>query len=281
MASGGWAAIAAAPPTAPIVPPPQQQAPPPQQQQAPRPTPPSLNDASTQTFVRAVHVVFGEWTCLKLAVENEWAGHQTRDRALALLKRVLDGLLSSANVHRDELEDVLDTALVDEFNLEAEDESPQQVANLLLTLHAEAKVGATTMADSLLARAATKGPSWVQVPPPPKAKEESSDEEDLGSDDEGMEDDDDGTTPRGAGAGSSSSTGGGAAGAGGSAGVQQQQQGGGGGGGGGGGVSSMDAEDISDPSAAASSARVPAAPEVDDDGFQMVPTRKARSSRRG
>ena len=61
-----------------------------------------------------MHVVFGEWTCLKLAVENEFAGHKTRERALALLKRVLDGLLSTATVHRDELEDLFEAALIDE-----------------------------------------------------------------------------------------------------------------------------------------------------------------------
>ena len=62
--------------------------------------------AAADALSRAVHVVFGEWTALKLAVENEWAGGGTRDRALALLCRVRDGLLSAAVVHRDEIEHV-------------------------------------------------------------------------------------------------------------------------------------------------------------------------------
>ena len=151
---------------------------------APPAPPGAATDASTHTFVRAGHVVFGEWTCLKLAVENEWGGGQTRVRALALLKRVLDGLLASSTVHRDELEDVLEIALLDDFNIESEDDSPKQVALVLLTLHAEAKVGATTTADLLLARAATKGSSWVECPPPPKAQADSSDDEDCDDDDD-------------------------------------------------------------------------------------------------
>jgi pre-rRNA-processing protein TSR2 len=153
--------------------------------------PATAQAAAAHTFTRAVHVVFGEWTCLKLAVENEWGGRQSREKGLALLKRVLDGLLGSANVHRDELEDLLDLALLDDFNIETEDSSPREVAELLVRLHAEAKAGGTTTADALLLRAAGKGSSWVEVPPPPKAHDESSDDDDDCDDDDG-----DGSTPR-------------------------------------------------------------------------------------
>ena len=159
---------------------------------APQP-PGAATDVSTNTFVRAVHVVFGEWTCLKLAVENEWGGRQSRERALALLKRVLDGLLASATVHRDELRDLLDVTLLDDFNIEAEDDSPDQVAEVLLTLHAEAKVGTTATADMLIARAGGKGSTWVECPPPPKTQDSSDDDDCSSDEDEG------GGTPRGGG----------------------------------------------------------------------------------
>jgi pre-rRNA-processing protein TSR2 len=141
-------------------------------------------DASTAQFTRAVHVIFGEWTALKLAVENEWAGHSTRDRALALLQRVLSGMLSASTVHRDELEDLLDTALLDEFNIDAEDDSPSQVAQLLCVLHAEAKAGATATADTLLQRAASRpGSSWVEAPPPPRVRGDDDSDDDEVDDD--------------------------------------------------------------------------------------------------
>ena len=103
------------------------------------PTPEQRVQHAAEQMSRAVHVVFGEWTALRLAVENEWAGGGTRDRALTLLRRVCEGMLASAVVHRDEIEDLLDNALVDDFNIEAEDESPAQVAALLCTLHTEVK----------------------------------------------------------------------------------------------------------------------------------------------
>ena len=87
--------------------------------------------STLEILQRAIRAVFGEWTALHLAVENEWGGHDTRDKALSLLQRVLDGLSGAAPVYRDELEPVLEAALLDEFNVEAEDESPRQVAELL------------------------------------------------------------------------------------------------------------------------------------------------------
>ena len=143
-------------------------------------------------FTRAVHAVFGDWTALRLAVENEFAGSATRNRALALMQRVLDGLLASTTVHRDELEDLLDLALIDDFNIEAEDDSPKQVAEVLCMLHAEASRGVSATADMLLERAAGKS-SWVQVPPPPRVRgDDDSSDEDI---DDGAEGDHEGREP--------------------------------------------------------------------------------------
>lgn len=133
---------------------------------------------------RAVHAVFGEWTAMKLAVEMEWGGSGTRDRALALLQRVLSGLLSTATVHRDELQDLLEEAMLDDFNVEAEDESCAQVAELLCKIHSEALVGGTATADLVLGRNAGRS-SWVTVPPPPRVRgEDDSDSDDTDCDDD-------------------------------------------------------------------------------------------------
>ena len=57
------------------------------------PTAASTSAASPEAvkaiFSRAVHAVFGEWTALKLAVENEFAGSGTRARALAPVRKRL------------------------------------------------------------------------------------------------------------------------------------------------------------------------------------------------
>jgi pre-rRNA-processing protein TSR2 len=132
-----------------------------------------------ERLTSAVRVVFGEWTALKLAVENEWGGHDTRQKALQLLDDVLHHLHANKTLHADDLELSLVQALADDFNVEAEDGSPNQVAHLLTQLHREASAGATTTADQLLARAgATR--SWVDLAPPRPVRdpnESSSDEE--------------------------------------------------------------------------------------------------------
>jgi len=138
---------------------------------------------------RAVHAVFAEWTALGMAVENEWGGRATRDKALQLLHRVLTGLLSSSAVHVEELEELLDSALLDDFNVEAEDDSPAQVARLLCTLHSEARAGCSTTALGILEKHASKREqsNWVVAPLPPKQSTDSSDDEDIGEDgDENM-----------------------------------------------------------------------------------------------
>ena len=38
-------------------------------------------------LTRAIHTVFSEWTALGMAVENEWGGRNTRDKALTLLQQ--------------------------------------------------------------------------------------------------------------------------------------------------------------------------------------------------
>tara|TARA_B110001452_G_scaffold257570_1_gene251905 strand:- start:1530 stop:2084 length:555 start_codon:yes stop_codon:yes gene_type:complete len=152
-------------------------------------------------FVTAVRHVFGEWSALKLAVENEWGGHDTRGKALALLERTLQSL-NAPVVHRDEIEMFLDGALMEDFSVEAEDESPRQVAEVLCLLHTEARAGATTTADALAARA-TK--TWVDAPLPPgqrRANDDSSDDDEGEEGEEGDEAMDDGAGGGGSSGGS-------------------------------------------------------------------------------
>uniref|UniRef100_A0A7S4BXI1 Pre-rRNA-processing protein TSR2 homolog n=1 Tax=Chrysotila carterae TaxID=13221 RepID=A0A7S4BXI1_CHRCT len=141
---------------------------------------------AAETFALAIRGVFASWSALGLAVENEWGGRESREKALALMERITSGLLSSEHVYVDDIESVLDQALLDDFNVEAEDESPRQVAEVLCKLHTEARAGVDETARALLERlAAKRQSSWVEAPLPPKPKRE-----DDSSDEEGEEDED-------------------------------------------------------------------------------------------
>lgn len=124
-----------------------------------------------------------------MALENEWGGSSSREKALALLQKVEDGMCAASHVHADELEDLLDLALLDDFNVEAEDESPKQVAQLLSKIHYEARNGGDETARSLIERASAQGKkTWVQGALQVKRAADSSDEEDFGEGDSAMTD---------------------------------------------------------------------------------------------
>ena len=53
-------------------------------------------------LTRAIHTVFSECTALGMAVENEWGGRNTRDKALALLQQAPPHWESRAAVARTE-----------------------------------------------------------------------------------------------------------------------------------------------------------------------------------
>jgi len=137
------------------------------------------------TLRRAIHVVFGEWSALVMAIENLWGGDNSRGKALALLQKVEEGMCSSPQVYADELEDLLERAMIDDFNIEAEDNSPKQVGEILARLHYEARNGGDETAQMLIARAEARGTkTWVQGELEVK-KQESSDDEDLSDVEEG------------------------------------------------------------------------------------------------
>tara|TARA_B100000524_G_scaffold338874_1_gene230708 strand:- start:2284 stop:2604 length:321 start_codon:yes stop_codon:yes gene_type:complete len=70
---------------------------------------PAQQQHAWQALQVAIRVVFGQWTALRLAVENEFAGHATRDKALTLLERVSSGMLGASHqIYVDEIETLLE-----------------------------------------------------------------------------------------------------------------------------------------------------------------------------
>jgi pre-rRNA-processing protein TSR2 len=140
------------------------------------------------TFEEGVSLVMAQWTALALAVENEWGGPYSRDKARELAGHVAGWFygrkgesccfrsfvvvaaaapsLPHDAPHQppkpnkttehfpDELEEVLEDALVEDFNVEAEDGSPREVAQALCALHDELAAAAATAA----AAGAASGP---------------------------------------------------------------------------------------------------------------------------
>eukprot|EP01067_Filipodium_phascolosomae_P007182 Filipodium_phascolosomae@DN5683_c0_g1_i1.p1 len=87
-------------------------------------------------FERGVQAILSNWTALRLATEGNWAGSETRQHA----KNLLDGTLQlfnhdSKKITYDILADFLGDSLAQDFNVELEDESEDEVAQIILQLH--------------------------------------------------------------------------------------------------------------------------------------------------
>eukprot|EP00727_Mastigamoeba_balamuthi_P006580 m51a1_g2542 hypothetical protein (250) ;mRNA; r:277464-278766 len=121
-----------------------------------------MEEANWTEFERGARGVFSQWTVLQLALENQWAGPETADKVDALVEYVLDlfydSLPASAaapegaqpqpqpqqakqRIYADEVEDVLDDFLQGDISACVEDGSVEQVAALLVRLHAECAAG--------------------------------------------------------------------------------------------------------------------------------------------
>ncbi|KIY92516.1 hypothetical protein MNEG_15446 [Monoraphidium neglectum] len=144
-------------------------------------------------FEEGVTAVFTQWTALCLAVENEWGGPLSVDKANQIIQDVLDWFYDKKEHHADDLELELEDALVQDFNTECEDGSPKQVAATLVELHTQLLQGSTTLLEQIRSRQASgAAASKRQVVDFDGAEVEggsSSGEDDDG--DEGMDEDND------------------------------------------------------------------------------------------
>merc|ERR1711934_962525 len=92
-----------------------------------------------QAFIAESRAVFFQWTVLRLAVQNSWGGGNAAEKEEALLNEVL-GLFGKAQqagkkVYADEIQEVLDSALNEDFETVPDDGSTKEVANHLITLY--------------------------------------------------------------------------------------------------------------------------------------------------
>ncbi|KAI8475813.1 MAG: Pre-rRNA-processing protein TSR2-domain-containing protein [Monoraphidium minutum] len=106
-------------------------------------------------FEEGVAAVFTQWTALCLAVEGEWGGPHSVDKANQIIQDVIDWFYEKKEHHVDQLEVELDEALVADFNTECEDGSPKQVATTLVQLHQQLLQGDTSLLEQLRGRQAS------------------------------------------------------------------------------------------------------------------------------
>ncbi|KAG0623006.1 hypothetical protein M758_3G141300 [Ceratodon purpureus] len=91
-------------------------------------------DEAVSKLASGVHSTFVRWTALQLAVENEWGGRSSSQKAAQLENDVLGWFVhSKARWYIDELEELLDVVMIEQFNVQTEDDSLQE--EVLYFLH--------------------------------------------------------------------------------------------------------------------------------------------------
>ena len=131
-------------------------------------------------FEEGVNLLFQRWTALQLAVANEWGGSSSKEKGQQLLDEVIQWFYTSKGQHKTrleaayfylhqqnqslktnpygifladhdqtDLEVVLDEALQIDFNVQAEDDSPYQVARSLVNMHHRVAQGDFSYLESL------------------------------------------------------------------------------------------------------------------------------------
>lgn len=92
-------------------------------------------------FEEGVNLLFSSWTALCLAIDNEWGGPSSRQKAEQLYQDVLHWFYGHTEHYADDLEVDLEAAMMQDFNAELQDDSPRQVSITLVSLHQECLQG--------------------------------------------------------------------------------------------------------------------------------------------
>ncbi|GFH08750.1 uncharacterized protein HaLaN_03768 [Haematococcus lacustris] len=119
-----------------------------------------LSPEAREQFETGARLLFLRWTALCLAVENQWGGASSAEKADWLLRESIswcykNKVILCSEHYADDLEEELLDALLEDFNLEVEDGSALEIAQRLLKLFAECKVGSYSMVQELTAAAAS------------------------------------------------------------------------------------------------------------------------------
>ncbi|CAL4959772.1 unnamed protein product [Urochloa decumbens] len=85
-----------------------------------------------------IKLVFGRWTALQMAVENQWGGRDSRAKADQFGESIHSWFCRSRGPHYfEDLVDMMYENISDSFNADFEDNSVEEVAEQLLIIHEE------------------------------------------------------------------------------------------------------------------------------------------------
>ncbi|XP_057318748.1 pre-rRNA-processing protein TSR2 homolog isoform X2 [Microplitis mediator] len=108
-------------------------------------------------FVSATQRLFSNWTALRMAVEH---GHGSKDSVSNFLYHITTFINENENLSDDQLAEELKECIDDEFDIQLEDESEKQIANILLKFNQYCSQGNLELVQSEMDKLPTLKP-WI------------------------------------------------------------------------------------------------------------------------
>ncbi|CRH03081.1 pre-rRNA-processing protein TSR2, putative [Plasmodium relictum] len=97
-----------------------------------------MNDDTLVLLNEGINLIFEKWTVLRLAVSNNWGGINSEEKKKKLVEYVYNFVLSN-NFRNNKLCDFLRDEMNTLFNVEIEDDSDIEIAELILDLYQNLK----------------------------------------------------------------------------------------------------------------------------------------------
>lgn len=105
-------------------------------------------------FIEGVNLIFDNWTALTLAVQMDFGGEDTQEKAVWFRKVIVDHFdAEGKKVEPEDLEDILLDVMSREFHVTLEDFSEREIAKLLFDLFRECIRGEVALLNQLRLKA--------------------------------------------------------------------------------------------------------------------------------
>jgi pre-rRNA-processing protein TSR2 len=136
-------------------------------------------EQATSEFQAGVTAAMRSWSAFRTAVQNEWGGIQSREKAEFLRNYIFESLdysLPKPKLDIDDLEDHLDDYMDQEFSIELDDGSAKEVAELIWQLYQSCGKGDFSLSRDIVTKSATISTSNEKVKVQCNEDDDSDDE---------------------------------------------------------------------------------------------------------
>ncbi|KAG6545204.1 hypothetical protein Mapa_013316 [Marchantia paleacea] len=157
-----------------------------------------LSEEAAGILGKGIFECMSRWTALQLAIQNGWGGQSSNEKCQQMYSEILSFFTCSKEQrYIDELEDLLDQSMLDNFNVEIEDGSIFEVSEQLFTVHEECVKGNFDNVKKMFATASGSGAQKSKELPTQEGENPTapSGASSSGEDDDEMEDMEDDILP--------------------------------------------------------------------------------------